>query len=71
MEHLSDDDIDSTYKRLIRGARGVRYRMSSQDHPNYKIVKIGQNTEKISGELSKLVFTQTPVKDHQFTQGVI
>ena len=33
-----------------------------QDHPNYKSVKIGQNTEKCSGGLRRLVIT--PVKDH-------
>ena len=36
-----------------------------QDHPNYNIVTISQNTEKSSGDLRRLAVTQTPVKDHQ------
>ena len=35
------------------------------DHPNYNIIGIGQNTEKIPGELRRLTGTQTSVKNHQ------
>ena len=35
-----------------------------QDHPNYCIIEISQNTEKSPGDLRGLVVTQTPVKDH-------
>ena len=34
------------------------------NHPDYSIVKIGQNTEKSPGNLRKLSVSQTPVKDH-------
>ena len=37
----------------------------SGDYPNYNIIKIGENTEKSPGDLRRLAFTQTPVKDHQ------
>ena len=40
----------------------VKNRRMIRDHPNYSIVKIGQNTVKNHGD-----FTQTPVKDHQLT----
>ena len=35
------------------------------DHPNYSIIKNGQNTEKSPGDLRRLVVAQTPRKDHQ------
>ena len=34
------------------------------DNPNYKIAEIGQHTEKIPGDLRRLIVTQTPVKDY-------
>ena len=40
-------------------------RESSGDHPNYSIIKIGQNTEKCPGDLWRLAATQTPVEDHR------
>ena len=39
----------------------------SGDHPNNSIIKNGQNTEKIPGDLKRLAVTQTPVKIHQLT----
>ena len=41
--------------------------MASRDHPKYSIVENGQNTEKDSGDLMRLAFTQTPVNDNQLT----
>ena len=38
----------------------------SGDHPNYSIVKIGQNTKKSPGDLRRLV-TQTPMENRQRT----
>ena len=34
-------------------------------HPNYSIIENDQNTEKSSGDLSRLAVTQTLVKNHQ------
>ena len=39
----------------------------SGDHPNYYIIKKGQNTEKRPEDLRRLAVTQTPVKDHRLT----
>ena len=39
----------------------------SEDEPNYRITKIGQNTETNLGDLKRLVVTQPPVKDLQLT----
>ena len=36
---------------------------TSGGHPDYSIIKIGQNTEKSPGDLRRLAVTQTPVKD--------
>ena len=38
-----------------------------REHPNYSIVEVGQNTEKSPKDLRRLVFTRTPVRDHQPT----
>ena len=37
------------------------------DHLDYNIVKIGQNTKKGPGDLRRLAVTQTPVRNHQLT----
>ena len=37
---------------------------TSGDHPNYSIIKIGQNTKKSPGDLKRLAVTQTPVENH-------
>ena len=39
----------------------------SGDHPDFSVIKIGQNTEKSPGDLRRLAVTQTPVKIHQLT----
>ena len=35
-----------------------------QDHPDYSIVKISQNTEKGPGDMWRIAVTYIPVKDH-------
>ena len=35
----------------------------SEDHPNYSIAKIDQNTEKCPRDVRRLAVTQTPVKE--------
>ena len=40
---------------------------TSEDHSDYSIVKIGQNTEKCPGDLRRLAVSQTPEKNHQPT----
>ena len=52
-------------KSLAKGAGRVGNRRTSQDHLNYSIVKITQNTEKSPGDLRRLAVIQIPVKDHQ------
>ena len=40
---------------------------TSEDHLNYNIIKIGQNTEKSPGDSMELAVTQTLVEYHQLT----
>ena len=40
------------------------------DHPNYNIIKIGQNTEKSPENLRRLAVTQTPVRSQSANAGV-
>ena len=46
--------------------RAVNWR-SNGDHPNYTITKIGLNTEKSPGDLTRLALTQIPIKDQQLS----
>ena len=52
-------------QKLGKEAGKVGNWRTSQDHPNYWIDKIGQNTEKSPGDLKRLAVIQTLVKDHQ------
>ena len=54
-------------KGFVHGQKDLGKKRTSGDNPNYSIVESGQNTEKSSGDLGRLVATQIPVKDHQLT----
>ena len=54
-------------RSLVKELEELKKRKSSLGHPNYSIVKLGQNTEKSPGNLRRLAVTQTPVKDLQLT----
>ena len=49
--------LGTIFRGLIRGLELGNLR-TNRDHPNYNIVKIGQNTEKGPGDLRKLAVTQ-------------
>ena len=49
-------------KGLLKGLESWR---TSGNHPNYRIIENGQNTEKSPGDLRRFAATQTPMKDHQ------
>ena len=51
--------------KIGKKTRGHGNKRTNEDNPNYSIDEIGQNTEKNPGDLRRLVFTQTQVKDHQ------
>ena len=47
--------------------RGLGNKRPSGDHSNYSFVEIGQNTEKSTGDLRRLVVTQTPDRNPPLT----
>ena len=54
-----------SHRRIVKGTEGHGNKRTSEDHPNYSIIKIVQNTEKSPGDLWRFAVTQTSVKDHQ------
>ena len=73
MEHESDGDNNCnrcswySHRRIGTGNGGLGNEKTSEDHPNYDIVAIGQNTEKSPGNFRTLAVTQTLMKDHHLT----
>ena len=73
MEHESDVYTNCNecswyiHQKIITMTGGLRNNRTSRDYPSYCIIMIGQNTAKSTGDLKRLVVTQTPVKDHHLT----
>ena len=71
MEHEGDSDTNcnqctrNNLQRLSKGTRRFRNQRMRGDHPDYSIIKIGQNTVNSLGDLERLAVTQTSVKDYQ------
>ena len=71
MKHEDDGDTSCNWctwnnpKIISKGIGRLGNKSSSEDHPDYRINKIGQNTDKSSGDLKKLAITQTPARNHQ------
>ena len=36
----------------------------NRDHPNYSVIKFGQNTEKSPGDMRRHIINQTPMRNH-------
>ena len=72
--HESDGDTSydwcSWYSHQKSGTRTGRLgnKRTNGDHPNYSIIKIGQNTFKNVGDLERLADTQIPARDSRVTQ---
>ena len=70
VKHESDGDTNCnrlscySHERIGKMTRGIGNKKASVDHPDYSVVEIGQNTEKSTADLMRLVVTQTPVKYH-------
>ena len=64
-----DDDRNCYRNNPERLGNGTRRHenLRSRVHPDYRIIRIGQNTEKSLRDLRKLAATQTPVKDQKLT----
>ena len=59
-------EIPTVIGALEKKTGGNGNQKKNRDHPNLSIVEIGQNTEKIPGNLKRLVVTETPMKDNLF-----
>ena len=51
-------------QRIVKGTGKLENRISG-NHSDYSIIRSTQNTEKSPGDLRRLAFPQTLVKDHQ------
>ena len=49
--------LSTVTKGLIKGLEDLEVRGRVKNHPNYCIIKIGQNSEKSSGDLRRLAVT--------------
>ena len=69
MKHESDADINYhwcawySHQRIGTGTGGRGNKRTGGDHPNDSIIKIGQSTEKSSGDSKRLAVTQTRVRN--------
>ena len=53
-----------THQRIDKRTGILGKKRTSGYHPNYGIIKIGQNTEMSLGDLTRLAVSQISVKDH-------
>ena len=73
MEYEGDGDTNCywrtrhSHEQVDTGTQGLGYKRTSEDHTNYRIVEIGQNTEKSPGDLRRLAVNKIPVENHQLT----
>ena len=68
MKYEGDGDSSSNYctcdnpQRMGKGTGRLGNKKAGEDHPDYSITKISQNTEKSPGDLRRIAVTQTSVK---------
>ena len=69
-----NDDVTNFYlsawnepQKFGKGIQRIVNQKTNQDHPDYNIVEIGQNSEKTPGNLRRLTVTPSSVKNHQQT----
>ena len=69
LNQLCNCDINCSWgtwkgrQRLGKGTKRIGNRKKGRKHPNYTIVKNGQNTEKSPGGVGRLTVTQTPLNE--------
>ena len=65
MQHEDDGDTTGALGRIPKElVKGLENNRTSEDYPNYRIIIIGQNTEKSLGNL-RFSINQTSVENHQ------
>ena len=68
---LESDDTNCNWctlnnpKRIGKGTGKLGTKKASGDHPDYSILKSGQNIEKKPGDMGRLAVSQTLVENHQ------
>ena len=73
MEHDCDGDTSCNWctwndrHRFRKRFETIGNQWKNREHPNYSIIKIGQNIEKSPVDLRRLALPQTPGKKHQLT----
>ena len=72
MEREYDGDTNCNWDTWISQTLGnktekIGNRRTNEDHPDYSITEIGQNTENSPGDLRRFSVSQTPVRNHQLT----
>ena len=71
MEHKSDGDTNCnwhaqfSHQKISTEMGWLGNKRTSEDYPNYTIIKISQNTEKSPGNLKRFAVSKTPVRNHQ------
>ena len=61
MEHEGDGDTNCSWctwndpQRIGKGTRRLKNQRTSGNHPDYSIIKIGQNNEMSPGDLRRFV----------------
>ena len=54
--------LDTISERRGKGTESLGNKRINEDHPNYSIIKVGQNTKESPAELKRLAITHAPVK---------
>ena len=76
VEHESDGDTNFkwcswySHQRVDTGTGELGNKRMSGDHPNYSIIKIGQNTEESLADLKRLSVIQTPARNYRLTMAL-
>ena len=60
-------DTRNNPQSLGKGTKEIENKRTTGNHQYFRIIKIGQNTEKSPGELKRFAVTQTPLRHHQLT----
>ena len=73
MEHEGDSDTSCNWctwhnPRRIGKETGRLGKKRKNNRLDFRIIKVGQITEKIIGNLRRLAVTQIPVKNYELTQ---
>ena len=58
------DTLGTIPQGVVKGPGRLGNKRINEDHPDYRIIMIGQNTDKSPGDSRRLVVLQTPTENH-------